>query len=123
MNPNRKEAGQQKMEHFKKQALLFLTTAFRAPLMLMTGCGYVTRGTSFMYRRAEIHDHDGKKEVLIGWVKVPYDSEKHGKIVEWVEEGQRVPGVPDSTNGKSPIHRHEKSSSGGSSGAHEYQYE
>jgi len=130
MNPIAKEGRRQKVEHFKKQALLALTTAFRAPLMLMMGCGYVTIAKAFNGTPAILNDADGKKIVRVansngsGNIEEKYDESRHGEIVNFVEEGQPVPGVPNSTRGKIAIHRHHrKPGTGGIQGAHEFSYE
>ena len=95
MNPNRKEARQQKMEHFKKQALLALTTAFRAPLMLMMGCGYVTIAKAFNGTPAILNDADGKKIVRVA------NSNGSGNI----EEMKRLANCGDGLNSFISRHR------------------
>lgn len=105
MNP--KEAGKQKFDRFKKQALLVLTTAFRAPLMVMMGCGTTVNGIS-------VHDHhNGEKMATVNLgiigpsVLVPYNESQHGKIKDWVEEGEKVDiGTLKLKNNLTPLHRH-----------------
>jgi len=115
MNPQ--EVRRQKFDHIKKQALIVLTTALRAPLFAMLGCGYA--GGNYLY------DHGGKKVVYNKRLdKEEYDQELHGKIFGFIEEGQQVPGAPpDSTTGKKPIHRHNRTGFGGIIGPYEFQYE
>lgn len=122
MNPQ--EIRKQKFDQLKKKTIQVFTTALRMPLMLMTGCGYVTVAKTFMGQPAEVHDHDGKKMVHINFDKVPYDESIHGKIYDFLEEGQELPGESNSTEGKKRIHRHNRfRGSGGTAGAHEYSYE
>ena len=121
MNLNLREVRQQRFEHFKKQALLALTTAFRAPLMLMMGCGYVSIAKSFMGQPAEIHDHDGTEMVHIEFDEVPYNEVIHGKKIGWVEEGKVIPGASSGKHGTRRIHRH--SGNDGTRGPYEYRYE
>jgi hypothetical protein len=125
MNPNTKEGLKQQFEHFKDKALFVLTTALRAPLILMMGCGYVTNTKTFSGRPAEVHDHDGEMMVHRNWNEVPYDPKIHGYIVDFLKEGEPLPHMPKSTDGETAIHRHSYKyrSNGGKSGAHEYQYE
>jgi len=116
MNP--KEAGKQKFDRLKKQALLVLTTAFRAPLMLMMGCGYII----YSGTRQHLHDRDGRLIVEIddAFHTEPYNTDIHGDKIEFIEEGEVVSGIPNSTDGKKPIHRHHASSS---TGPYDFQYE
>ncbi len=113
---NQKEVRQQKFDHFKKQALLVLTTALRAPLMLAMGCGSV----NVKGKKLELHDHGGSYTVRDGYAVVAYDQKKHGAIVGLIEEKQRVPDTPDSTDGRAPIHVHKGTSS---SGSYEFEYQ
>lgn len=106
-----------RVEQFKRGALMAFTTALRAPLMLMMGCGYVNYNGAL---RA-LHDHNGKKIVVESFLNsVEYDAAMHGEILDFVNEGDRVPMVPNSTQGKVPTHRHKGTSS---SGVYEYNYE
>jgi len=122
MNPIAKEGRRQKVEHFKKQALLALTTAFRAPLMLMMGCGTTVSGIN-------IHDHNGKKmaEVNLGilspTVSVPYIQERHEQLKYFVEVGDEGPWVDK--DGHKSFHRHPPQDKplGYSIGAVEYYFE
>ena len=100
---------------------MILTTAFRVPLMLMMGCGYANDAGG---ERREVHDRGGKKMLDLVTVDVPYDESIHGPLEEFIAEGERVPGLPDSLDGRVPIHRHNtKPGSGGISGPYEYVYE
>ena len=70
--------------------------------------------------------HDGKKIVHIEEEDVPYNPKEHGEIVDFVEEGERVPGLSNSVNGKAPIHRHPgqfNSREFNGNGVYEYKYE
>ncbi len=118
MNSAVQEAGKQKFDHFKKQAMLALTTAFRAPLMLMMGCGYIRYQGVLM----PLHDFEGKLTVNINpYRSEPYDADKHGEKIDFVEEGQVIPNQSNSTQDKRPIHRHNEKNT--SSGAYRYRYE
>ncbi|MBI5123069.1 hypothetical protein HZA75_04390 [Candidatus Roizmanbacteria bacterium] len=120
MNPQ--EARKQKFDHLKKKALMVLTTALRVPLMLMMGCGYV----DFNGKRHSLNDHNGKLTVLlldVGSKTELYDEAKHGPIIEFLEEGERIPDSLNNKHGQTPIHRHHRKSSGGYAGVHEFQYE
>ena len=106
---------------FKKQALMILTTALRGPLMLMMGCGYANDAGGEL---REVHDHNNKKMLDLVTVDVLYDGTIHGPLEDFIREGERVPGVPDSPDGGAPIHRHNtKPGFGGTSGPYEYVYE
>ncbi len=74
----------------------------------------------------QVHDHGGKKMLDLVTVDVPYNETIHGPLEESVEEGEQVPGVPNSLDGRAPIHRHIKPGSvgyGGTTGPYEYSYE
>ena len=121
MNPKGLEAGRKKFDFIKKQTLLVFTTALRAPLMLMLNCGYVTKAKSFMNPPFQVHDHGETKMVHIEFDSVPYDELIHGKIFDFIEEGEELPGSSTSTEGQRRIHRHFHTDS--ALGAHEYSYE
>ncbi|PIU36692.1 hypothetical protein COS77_02655 [Candidatus Roizmanbacteria bacterium CG06_land_8_20_14_3_00_34_14] len=104
MNP--KEAWKQKYSRFKKQALLVLTTAFRSPLIVTMGCGTTVKGIP-------VHDHQGENIATINLgiigpsVYVPYNESQHGKMQDWVEEGDIVDiGTLKLKGNKKAIHRH-----------------
>ncbi len=105
MNPN--EVGKQKFDRFKKKALLVLSTAFRAPLFFMLGCGTTDLGVS-------IHDHNGEKMAIVNlgiagpFEKKPYKKSRDGKILDWKKEGDEVDINLRGRNGGKPIHRHPK---------------
>jgi len=103
-------------EHFKKQAMLVFTTAFRLPLMLMLGCGYV----NIEGKKYEVHDYDGTNIVTISEFNlVPYNEAQHRKIENWLNVSQSVPGVPD-VNGKKAVHVHTGNT--GKKGPYRYKY-
>jgi len=112
------EVGKQRFNHFKKEVLAVLTTALRAPLTLLMGCGQVYVDG----RLRNIHDH--KKVMMVGVgvfsTKPSCNEKKHGKIIGFVQEGQRIPDIPNSTEGKEPIHRHNGKAN---YGPYEYKYE
>ena len=119
MNP--KEVGKQKFDHLKKRASLIAKTfvlGMLGPLgPLMMGCGYV----NFDGRTYNLNDYDGELTVKTGvYERVPYDKAIHGKKIDFVELGERVPKVPNSIDGKAPIHRHHANAL---SGVYGYKYE
>ena len=100
---------------------MILTTALRLPLIPLMGCGYADDAGG---ERREVHDHDGKKIMDLITVDVLYDERLHSPLEDFIEEGERVPGLPDSLDGRAPIHRHNtKPGSGGVAGPYEYVYE
>ena len=85
------------------------------------GCGITDKGI-------EVHDHAGRfwtrgkpntRYVSDIFNDTPYNERDHGKIVKWTEEGERVPGLRNSTDGKPLIHDHRGRFA---SGAVEYEY-
>lgn len=111
MNPN-KEAGKQNFDHFKKQALLALTTAFRAPLMLMMGCGYINNPNRDY--RLYYTDTNGEKRVIdpVTGESRQYNNEP---IIDLVEEGEVIPELSDIKlpDGSRPVHGHDSTSTYG----------
>ena len=106
---NLKETKQQ-FHGFSKNALKLLTIALRSPLMLMMGCGYVDFGG----RRHELHDHGETKMVEEEYIyEVPYDQNEHGEIIEFLNEGERIPNHSISKDAKVPVHHHNGTSSTG----------
>jgi len=98
------EAGKQRFDRFNKKALLFLTTALQAPIMLLMGCGYATDSHGV---RRDVRDYGGKLMVRYPLnERRPYVESGHGKITGWLEEGEVVPGFGERPDGKKPIHRH-----------------
>jgi len=96
------EAGKQKFEKLKKQAVLVLTTAFRAPLMLMMGCTVLDKKS--MSSDNIMHDHGDKKIVHVALKNEEYHPNKHGKIKVHFKEGD----VLFESGGKKAVHRHPK---------------
>ncbi len=104
-----------------------VNVAWSVPSILMM-CGYVRING----QRLEYHDHPPSKETYRNFVNGPYvsgrsnelyDESKHGPIEGFVKEGEIVPGIPNSTLGKTPVHRHNLGREGNSSGSYEYRYE
>ena len=84
-------------------ALKVLTTAYRAPLFFMLGCGYV----EINGKRRPLHDHRGQLTVKLGLVagsEVTLGN-SGGQIVEWIKEGEIVPDAPRS-QGRPAEHNH-----------------
>src|SRR3989338_6018606 len=67
------------------------------------GCGYVMVRGNLLY----LNDHNVRKTV--GEAGESYNPNKHGKIFGFIEEGERVPDLPNNPKGEAPIHRHRES--------------
>ena len=79
------EVRKQQFDRLKKKALLVFTTALRAPLFMMLGCG-VVQG------RGEVNDFLGHRRVKFPGNQdpVPYDEAIHGPITGWLEQGDEI---------------------------------
>lgn len=118
MNINEVEGHRESPRPQLKKALKVLSLAFRAPIFFLLGCGYIQSGDTII----EIHDYFGKKEI---WPNgdpkstVPYDHKIHGELTFFVEEGKKIPEVPNKTSKFAgelePIHRHNALGYGGNS--------
>lgn len=123
------EATKQAVKSAQEIARLVAVT----PIMLAMGCGYVSVPNPKNGQRMEYHDHEPNRYTTIRgslsgnphvrpapYEAERYDPKKHGEVVGFVKEGERVPGEADSVDGRAPIHRHDGRSA---SGAYRYDYE
>ncbi len=101
------EVRKQRFDHLKKGVLAVLTTALRAPLLLLMGCGYVVDPKG---ERRSVHDHTGTRIVdteVFG--TETYNEDKHRKITGWLEVGEPLVyngQVMKAKDGKIATHRH-----------------
>ena len=86
------------VHQIQKNLLKFLKHVVLFPIYLMTGCGNVFVNGQVL----EVHDHTNKK--MVG--NKTYDEKQHGEISNWLDEGDLIPGLPTTTDGKKPVHRH-----------------
>jgi len=124
------EVGKQQFDRFNKNALLVLTTALRASLLLLMGCGYIVDPKG---ERHNVHDHTGTRivdtEVFGTETYETYNKDKHGKITGWLKVGEPLVyngQVMKAKDGKIATHRHVFFGDpkwNGTDGSHEFSYE
>lgn len=121
------EVRKQQFDRFNKNALLVLTTALRASLLLLMGCGYAVDPKG---ERRSVHDHTGTKIIDTEVLRTEtYNEGKHGKITGWLEVGEPLVyngQVMKDKDGRTATHRHVFFGDpkwDGTDGSHEFSYE
>lgn len=98
------QSNKKQIEQIKSGFMEFAKLLFALPFT----CGYTSHDG--ITRQFQVHDHDGVLRVYSGlfgqFTSEPYDEKKHGKIIDFLFNGDVIPELWRDGNKKDPVHRH-----------------